>query len=106
MVDRKQIILRCDDYIEALVFTKYLDGAFGPEYEFSIKDCYLGHNYKGFFGRLKRAWQAFKAQPLIYNSVYVEDPKRAKKFLESCLKTLESEVNSFNSEELTNSTIM
>lgn len=84
----KQVILKCDDCIEALVFTKYLDEGFGPNYEFSIKDCYLEYNYKGFIGRLKRAWHAFKAQPLVYNTVYIENPERVESFLESCLKII------------------
>lgn len=94
----EQIVLRCEDGQEAVVFTKYIHNPtlpngvkFGNEidYEINIEDTYVGGDYKGFFGRLKRAWKAFRAKPVVYTGVYCEDKDKMKKFLTDCLELLE-----------------
>lgn len=69
-----QVIFRCDDGQEAAIFSQYLtkDGKYS--YELSIEDSYIGGGYQGFFGRVKRAWHAFKAKPVIYTGVFYRRP--------------------------------
>ena len=95
---QEKVILRCEDGQEAVVFTKYIHNPtltngvkFGNEidYEINIEDTYVGGDYKGFFGRLKRAWKAFRAKPVIYTGVYCENKDKMKKFLTDCLELLE-----------------
>jgi hypothetical protein len=78
----KIITLRCDDGVEACVFRKYNR----ITYEIVIEDSYAGGDYRGFFGRIKRAWKAFWAKPLCYTGVYCEDGNRMREFLEDCLR--------------------
>ncbi len=88
---RRSVILRCDCGAEAVVFSKYI---FNKEidYDISIEDAYLGkQDYKGFFGRLKRAWKAFTDQPLCYASVYCEKEADMRKFLTECLVVMNKE---------------
>lgn len=90
----EQITLRCDDGAEAAVFTKYHfytnnDKIDNPSYEFCIEDNYVGGDYKGFFGRLKRAWKAFCAKPVVYTGIYCEDEGKMRKFLGDCLNLME-----------------
>ena len=68
-MNSNQVILRCEDKQEAVVFTKYeyktptyhSDGNVSIEkdidYEISVEDNYTGGDYKGLFGRIKRAWK-------------------------------------------------
>ena len=94
-MDIKQITLRCDDKAEACVFARYdckpimklTDGVVGGDtnYEITIEDSYIGGDYKGFFGRIKRAWKAFTDKPVVYTGIYCEDKDKMKKFLTDCL---------------------
>lgn len=82
----KQVDLKCDCGLETLVFSKYWYGKdYKSDYSFIIQDSYRGKNYRGFFGRLKRAWHAFKADPLVYSSVDLEDKEKVINFLNRCL---------------------
>ena len=85
----KIVNLRCDCHLENLVFMKFDYDDLDTSYEFSIEDSYIGGNYKGFFGRLKRAWRTFINKPLVYTSIYTEDKEQVKQFLNDCLKAIE-----------------
>ena len=94
---QEQITLRCEDGAEAVVFGKYtfktlISNSNGKDsieedisYEINIQDDYIGGDYRGFFGRLKRAWRAFWDKPVIYASIYCEDKNKMKQFLTDCL---------------------
>lgn len=82
---QEHITLRCDDGAEAAVFTKYTHHILDIDYEITIEDSYIGGDYKGFFGRIKRAWRAFWDKPVVYTSIYCEDKDKMKKFLYDCL---------------------
>lgn len=83
------VTMRCDCGSEAIVFSVYDYDSLDPSYELSFEDSYNGHDYKGFFGRLKRAWHAFKAKPVSYTSLYTEDREKMKKFFIECLEKLD-----------------
>lgn len=85
----EQIILRCEDGQEAVVFNKYIHYDGDIDYEINVEDSFVGGCYVGFFGKIKRAWRAFKLQPVVYTGVYCEDKLRMKKFLTDCLELLE-----------------
>lgn len=87
--DVKDVMLKCDDNSEIVVFSKdtYPDGT--SDYEFNIMDKYCGGDYKGFIGRFKRAWKAFHSKPVYYTGIYCEDTERIKKFLQDCLDLIE-----------------
>ena len=91
MNKEKDIYLRCDCHAEAAVFSKFEWNEGDVDYELSIEDAYCCGDYMGIKGRFKRAWKAFWAKPLCYNSVYCQDPERMKKFLEDCLKSMDEE---------------
>lgn len=83
---KKNFYLCCDDNAEHVIFSKYKfsDGVVG--FEISIADSYLQkRKYTGFFGRCRRAWRAFFEKPIVYASIYTEDPGRVYKFLKDCL---------------------
>lgn len=93
-----QVTLRCDDGAEVAVFTKYTHNKdkvimklpdsvidFDDGYEFCIEDSYIGGDYRGFFGRIKRAWRAFWDKPVIYTGIYTEDKDKMIKFLRQSL---------------------
>lgn len=94
---QEQITLRCEDGAEAVVFSKYTyknliytkDKPMSVEkeidYEFTVEDSYAGGNYKGFFGRIKRAWRAFWDKPVVYTGIYCRDKDKMRKFLYDCL---------------------
>ena len=92
---QEQITLRCEDGAEAVVFTKYTHSTVcsraaivDPDsisYEICIEDDYIGGDYKGFFGRIKRAWRAFTDKPVVYTGIYCEDRDKMRKFLIDCL---------------------
>lgn len=97
---QKQITLRCEDGAEAVVFTKYTyDRAimklpdslveFEDNYEICVQDDYTGGDYKGFFGRIKRAWRAFWDKPVVYTGIYCEDVNKMRKFLCDCLDLID-----------------
>ena len=88
----KQITLRCTDYAEACVFTKYVHNPIDTDYEITIEDSYTGGDYSGFFGRLKRAWKAFIDKPVVYTGVYCEDKEKMKKFLIDCLELIDTDI--------------
>lgn len=92
---QEQITLRCEDGAEAVVFTKYTykniaeitegqvklcDG-----FELMFEDSYIGGDYKGLFGRLRRAWRAFWDKPVVYTGIYCEDKNKMGQFLYDCL---------------------
>ena len=98
---QEQITLRCEDGQEAVVFHKYtfktlVSNYEGKDsikedidYEINIEDNYIGGDYKGFFGRIKRAWRAFRDKPVVYTGIYCEDKDKMKKFLTDCLNLVE-----------------
>lgn len=93
------VTLRCDDGAEAVVFTKYTFSSIcsraailDPDsinYEITVEDNYIGGNYKGFFGRIKRAWRAFWDKPVVYTGIYCEDKEKMRKFLTNCLELID-----------------
>lgn len=64
--------LKCDDNEEVLLFSCFRDEA-GIDFEFTIQDSYCRGNYRGIFGRLKRALKAFLGKPVVYTGVYKEN---------------------------------
>ena len=98
----KTVTLRCDDNAEAVVFTKYkyekaimklTDDIveFDDNYEITVEDSYVGGEYKGFFGRIKRAWKAFWDKPVVYTGIYTEDKDKMRKFLQDCLNLIDED---------------
>lgn len=93
---QEKVTLRCDDGAEAAVFTKYnfyteSNKVNDFSYEFCIEDDYVGGEYKGFFGRIKRAWKAFWDKPVVYTGIYTEDKKKMRQFLVDCLNLIDKE---------------
>lgn len=93
-MDEKMIYLRCDDKAEVAVFTRWglqlANGHRTNYYEISIEDSYCGPcQFSGLLGRLKRAWCAFTAKPIYYNSVCIQGDERVEKFLRECLSVVE-----------------
>ena len=97
---QEQITLRCEDGAEAVVFTKYTyekaiirlpDSLieFEDNYEINVEDSYVGGDYKGLFGRIKRAWRAFWDKPVVYTGIYCEDKDKMRKFLCDCLDLID-----------------
>ena len=94
-----KVTLRCDDGAEACVFTKYTHNTIASRtalldpdsmsYEICIEDDYVGGEYRGFFGRLKRAWRAFWGKPVVYTGIYCEDKDKMRKFLCDCLDLID-----------------
>lgn len=94
-----KVTLRCDDGAEACVFTKYthntiasITALLDPDsmsYEICIEDDYVGGEYRGFFGRIKRAWRAFWDKPVVYTGIYTEDKDKMRKFLCDCLDLID-----------------
>ena len=84
---QEQVTLRCEDGAEAVVFTKYTHKS-DIDYEICIEDSYIGGDYKGLFGRIKRAWRAFWDKPVVYTGIYCEDESKMKHFLCDCLDLL------------------
>lgn len=91
-----KVTLRCDDGAEAAVFTKYhfysnSEKAAEFSYEICIEDDYVGGDYKDFFGRIKRAWRAFRDKPVVYTGIYCEDKDKMRKFLTDCLNLIDED---------------
>lgn len=97
---KKQITLRCKDGSEAVIFSKctYKIMCNNPDetgikeetdYDITVEDSYVGGDYKGFFGRIKRAWKAFISKPVTYTGIYCEDRDKMKEFLTDCLKLID-----------------
>lgn len=91
----KTVTLRCEDSAEAVVFTKFIHSRHIDEtdidYDISVEDNYIGGDYKGFFGRLKRAWRTFWDNPVVYTGIYCEDKEKMKKFLTDCLALIDEQ---------------
>lgn len=87
------VILRCDDNAETLVFTRYEypDSKYEPDYEVNIEDSYCGGDFMGIKGRFKRAWRAFFAKPIYYSGIFTDDKEKIKKWLKDCLDVIEEE---------------
>ena len=98
-MNTEQVVLRCEDKQEAVVFSKYTyksimnltDGQvkLNDGYEIMVEDSYVGGEYAGFFGRIRRAWRAFFAKPVVYTGIYCEDKEKMRKFLSDCLSLIE-----------------
>lgn len=96
-----KVTLRCDDGAEAAVFTKYTYSTIASRtalldpdsisYEICIEDDYVGGDYKGFFGRLKRAWKAFTDKPVVYTGIFTEDKQKMRQFLVDCLNLIDKD---------------
>ena len=107
---QEQITLRCEDGAEAVVFTKYTFKTLihrtehtdsikeDIHYEICVEDDYTGGDYKGFFGRLRRAWRAFWDKPVVYTGIYCEDKNKMRKFLSDCLNLMDESTYSFNND--------
>lgn len=90
---QEHITLRCWDGAEAVVFKKFtFTHANNVEYEISVEDDYIGGDYKGFFGRIKRAWKAFWDKPVVYTGIYCEDESKMRQFLVDCLDIMDDKV--------------
>ena len=50
----KTVTIRCDDNLEACVFTRYEFNNQLDDFDFAIEDSYVGSRYSGFIGRLRR----------------------------------------------------
>lgn len=90
MCEFRTITLRCEDNVEAIVFTKYDDG----DIEISLEDSYLGKgNYVGLIGRFKRAWHTFRDKPVVHSSVFRPKDRKelVKNWLEDCLTLVNEE---------------
>ena len=95
MSNVEQVVLRCEDGQEAVVFSKYTykniskatEGKVNLKngFELMFEDSYIGGDYKGFFGRVRRAWRAFWDKPVVYTGIYCADEDRMKQFLYSCV---------------------
>ena len=85
---QEQVTLRCKDGQEAVVFTTYIYDAREPSYEINIEDSYIGGDYRGFFGRIKRAWKAFWDKPVVYTGIYCDDKNKMRKFLYDCINLI------------------
>lgn len=87
----KTITLRCTDGQEACVFHKYTYSYSNEiDYEMTFEDSYVGGDYRGLFGRIKRAWKAFWAKPVFYTG-FCSTKEDMKKFLQDCLNLMEEE---------------
>ena len=96
---QEQITLRCEDGAEAVVFTKYTykniakitedQVKLSDGFEIMVEDSYIGGDYKGFFGRIRRAWRAFWDKPVVYTGIYCEDRDKMRKFLCDCLDLID-----------------
>ena len=86
----REVALRCDDCAETVVFMQHNWLHNDIDYEIVIEDSYCGGGeYRGVFGRLRRAWRAFWGKPIYYSGVYVEDPARMESFLKECLAVVQ-----------------
>lgn len=86
------VTLRCNDGAEAVVFTRYIYNSIvknNIDYEIIVEDSYTGGDYKGFFGRVKRAWRAFWDKPVVYTGIYCEDADKMRKFLQDCINLID-----------------
>ena len=99
---QEQITLRCEDGQEAVVFTKCIHHILDIDYEITVEDSYIGGDYKGFFGRIKRAWRAFWDKPVVYTGIYCEDERKMRQFLYDCLDLVNDNPDS---EETSDNTI-
>ena len=99
MTDIKTVSLRCNDGGEACVLKKFtfeIVNDFNPAwFEFAIEDEYVGGDYKGFFGRLKRAWRGFIGKPVVYTSICCDNKEQIQKFLEDCLALVKEDEEDF-----------
>ena len=82
--------IRCDDHAETVQFNHIRWDENDVDCEISIVDSYCGNDFMGISGRFKRAWRAFRAKPICYSGIYIDDPARAKAFFEECLAIIES----------------
>lgn len=87
-----RITLRCKCGGEAAVFANYVSYDGDVSFELSIEDSYIGGDYRGFFGRIKRAWKAFCAKPVVYTSIFSEDKDEVRKFLTDCLDLVNNNI--------------
>ena len=98
----KTVTLRCNDGGEACVLKKFtfeIVNDFNPTwFEFAIEDDYVGGDYKGFFGRLKRAWKGFIGKPVVYTGICCDNKEQIQKFLEDCLALIKEDGESFEIE--------
>lgn len=98
---QKTVTIRCEDNTEAVVFTKYIHNPilpngvkFGKEvdFEINVEDSYVGGDYRGLLGRIKRAWRAFWAKPVVYTGIYCDNKDKMIKFLSDCLDLVVEEL--------------
>lgn len=87
---QKTVTLRCNDEQEATVFHRYDYEYIDTYYELAFEDSYIGGEYKGFFGRIKRAWRAFWDKPVVYTGIYCSDKDKMRKFLADCLALVDN----------------
>lgn len=89
---QETVTLRSTDLsTDAVVFIKNTYRGLVSDYEIAVEDCFIGGEYRGFFGHIKRAWKAFIAEPVTYTGVYSNDKEKMRKFLTDSLALLDNE---------------
>ena len=87
---QETITLRCKDEQEAVVFHRYDYEHLNTYYELAFEDSYIGGDYRGFFGRIRRAWKSFWDKPVVYTGIYCDDKEKIRKFLTNCLALVDN----------------
>lgn len=92
LLDQSKVVsLRCEDCAEVISLIRHNWSNGDVDYEIVVEDAYCGGGYSGFFGRIRRAWSAFWAQPISYTGVYIEGKDRVRDFLEECMQLIANE---------------
>ena len=87
----KTVSVRCRDGAEMVTLIQRLRSYGSIDYELNFEDAYCGGDYRGIFGRFKRAWCAFWNKPICYTGLYFEGTPRIRKFLTDCLALVDEQ---------------
>jgi len=85
------VFLPCDDAQEAVEFALTKFGDDDTWCEINVMDTYCGVKESKLTYRIKRAWKAFKGEPVYYSGVCVDDLSKVKKFFKDCIKIIDKE---------------
>ena len=77
MFKAREVCLRCEDHAETVEFVRYDYDDGTTNYEINIVDAYCGYDLMGIKNR-------FRAKPVCYTGVFVEEPQRLQQFLYDC----------------------